>query len=401
MRALTVVNVTDVPNTLPPPPNLRLRQFRKPTSTINCSSPLAAVETPSSPATITLNIPNRSAETLLSSILIAHRDGKARRTPSPRLYPQQSPLVPNTPTEDDDDCRDDDDDAFIEFDMVTTGAKEKCRINLSHVVDDDDDISEINHTEQDPRSSSSSSTFSSSSTLVNEDEESLGGNFRIHEFTSVTKLIGASPAMHRSSHYFVPPPHERRRPSYNIKRLYHRHHHHMTTTQAIDDDESSSTIPVFNFGFDSDPYLDEDFGVLERKREVEERVFVLAQQQQACSAIEAGRMKKKNNVRKAWKVKARKAHPPSPQPHVSKRIPRVPVPRYEDLDRPNTPRAQTASSSSPTLSSGPSESRKDNGGCSSLAHPPLTQQQVSDILWGDGPIDLASYWGARKRQIID
>jgi len=294
MPALIVINVAD------PLPGLRLHLRSTPTPTpalavTNRSTPLAAIETPSSPTAITLNIPtNTRAETLLSRILMAHRDGKTRRNcnPSSRLSfapKSPSPLAPsshvssNTPTIISDDSEEeqdwcegdddkDDDSAFVEFEMVT-GPMASCKIKLSSPSaspspsDGSSSDSDSTTTQTEQESSSSGFSTLSSSTLIDDDHNDEG-HFRIHEFTAVNKPIGASPAMHRSSLFILPliiiTSNNLLNPRITQDQYPSRGRH------QIDEDETSSAAaaePTFNFGFDADPYLDEDFGVLARQQQ--------------------------------------------------------------------------------------------------------------------------------------
>jgi len=469
MPALIVINVAD------PLPGLRLhlRSTLTPTPALavtNRSAPLAAIETPSSPTAITLNIPtNTRVETLLSRILMAHRDGKTRRNcnPSSRLsFAQKSPSPPtpsshvssNTSTiisddseEEQDWCEDDDnkddDSAFVEFEMVT-GPMASCKIKLSSPSaspsPSDGSSSDSDSTTTQTEQGSSSSGFStlSSSTLVDDDDDNDEGYFRIHEFTDVNKLIGASPAMHRSS-LFVLPLEDRRRPSY-----YHHHikqHPYPRITQdqyspqsqhqhQVDEDETSSAAaaePTFNFGFDADPYLDEDFGVLagqqQQRKPFEAEAHARAHARSVKIVEPAKRTKK--DVRKTMSFGKIKSKSTSPA-RFAKRVRRVPVPRYEDLDSPgDTPKttvksertrrvpvpryedldypdinkntrtsdthtnARMASSVICTEESG--KRKRKNSSEPWIA----TQQEVLDLVWGSKPIDLAQYWGSGKRRM--
>jgi len=471
MPALIVINVAD------PPPGLRLHLRSTPTPTpalavTNRSVPLAAIETPTSPTAITLNIPtNTRAETLLSRILMAHRDGKTRRNcnPSSRLSftpKSPSPLTPsshvssNTPTiisddseEEQDWCEDDDkddDSAFVEFEMVT-GPMASCKIKLSSPSaspsPSDGCSSDSDSTTTQTEQGSSSSGFStlSSSTLVHDDDDIDEGHFRIHEFTDVNKLIGASPAMHRSS-FFVFPLEDRRRPSYYHHHIKQHPSPHITQGQypsqgrhqhQVDEDEASSAAaaaaePTFNFGFDADPYLDEDFGVLARQQQQQRTLEAEAHawaHARSVKIVEPAKRTKKD-VRKTMSFGKIKSKSTSPA-RFSKRVRRVPVPRYEDLDSSDTtkttvksermrrvpvPRYEdldypdinkdTRTSDTHTNARKASsvicteESGKGKRKNSSEPEPWIaTQQEVLDLVWGSRPIDLAQYWGSGKRRM--
>jgi hypothetical protein len=364
MHVLTVVNVVDAPPITPTP----IFPLRKPTlalAVVNCyPPPLDAIETLLSPSMMTLNIPNRSSEALLSLILNAHDDGKTRRSSSPRLTSPVPTASAYAALEGDKNKGMTGEGNFVGFDMLTSAMGTRT-IKLTHsegLDSDSDDSTEQN------------STSSSSSTLVDDDYSLEDYYFRIHEFTTVTKLISASHAMHRSS-FFVPPRRDRRRPSYHIKRLYRMTH------QENDESNTVEPEPVFNFGFDADPDLDEDFGVLSRQREAETRALA-----RACDVAET-----EGDV---WKTG--EAQSLSPAAEVPKRIARVPVPRYEDLEhldtsRDNESRIRSVSISTPTAQS---ELEKGINGSSSM-----TEQQIIDLLWGNRPIDLAQYWSSSTRRI--
>lgn len=94
----------------------------------------------------------------------------------------------------------------------------------------------------------------------------------------------------------------------------------------------------------------------------------------------------------------------------SERARHVPVPRYEDLDYPDSNKRTTTSDTNTNARTASSvirieesglEWRTGKGKNSSELEPWIaTQQEVLDLVWGSKPIDLAQYWSSGKRRMI-